>query len=107
MRIDPRFKKGLKLFNQGEFFECHDIIEELWLETPKDDRWRDLYKGVIQAAAAIYQHERGIPSGAEGLRRTSLGYLKKYEPEALGLNVSKLVKEMKDCFEVAPRLEYV
>ena len=106
MSVDPRFRKGLDLFNEGEFFECHDVIEELWLETPPEDKWRDLYKGVIQAAAAIYQYDRGIPSGAKGLLQTSLGYLKKYEPFALGLNVSKMVRDMEKGFETKPRLEY-
>ena len=82
------------------------MIEELWLETPTDDKWRDLYKGVIQAAAAIYQHRRGIASGAKGLLRTSLGYLKKYEPTALGLDVSRMVRGMEKGFETPPKLEF-
>lgn len=99
MRVDPRFKKGLELFNEGEFFECHEVIEDLWLETPSDDPHRDLYKGVIQAAAAVYQFERGILSGALGLYTASIAYLKEYEPSALGLDVTKLIRGMKRCFK--------
>src|SRR5262245_17764644 len=58
MKIDPRFLEGLHLFNEKEYFECHEVIEDLWLDTPSDDKWRDLYKGVIQAAASLYQHDR-------------------------------------------------
>jgi uncharacterized protein len=96
--VDPRFKKGLHLFNEKEFFECHEVIEELWLETPDSNEFRDLYKGVIQAAAAIYQFDRGILSGAIGLYKTCLGYLERYKPESLGLNVERLIDEMKICF---------
>ena len=108
---DPRFLKGLHLFNHGEYFECHEVIEELWLKTPSEDKYRDLYKGVIQAAAALYQWERGVPSGAEGLYRTSVVYLKKYAPAALGLNVEKLVRDMQHFFkelkkETVPVLEF-
>lgn len=112
MPVDERFIKGLELFNQGEFFECHEVIEDLWLETPTADPHRDLYKGVIQAAAAIYQLDRGILSGALGLYRTSIKYLQKYQSRALGLNVTKLIAEMKLCFKdykkkrLIPRLEY-
>lgn len=74
------------------------MIEDLWLETPQDDPYRGLYKGVIQAAAALYQFERGILSGALGLFETSTQYLEKYQPEALGLNVAMLLKGMKKCF---------
>ncbi len=99
MRVDRRFTEGLELFNHGEYFECHEVIEALWLETPGEDAHRDLYKGVIQAAAAIYQWDRGILTGARGLYATAVGYLEKYKPESLGLDVEKLVGEMKACFK--------
>ena len=95
---DPRFLKGLELFNHKEYFECHEVIEDLWLQTPEKDAYRDLYKGVIQAAAAIYQWDRGILSGARGLYGTSITYLEKYRPEALGLNTKKFIFEMKSLF---------
>jgi predicted metal-dependent hydrolase len=117
--VDPRFKKGLKLFNEGNFFECHDVIEELWLETPPDDPHRNLYKGVIQAAAAIYQFKRGILSGAMGLYKSSTGYLSRYLPSALGLDVQRFIQEMDFCFStltsgkkakfspaIAPKVKY-
>ncbi len=99
LKVDARFIKGLELFNEKDFFECHEVIEDLWLETPSDDPNRDLYKGVIQAAAAIYQWQREIMSGAHGLHKTSVKYLKPYEPAALGLNVEKMVKEMNAFFK--------
>ena len=80
------------------------MVEELWLGTPSEDRYRDLYKGVIQAAAALYQWERGIPSGAEGLYKSSAVYLKKYGPSALGLNVEKMVSGMQNFFEGSKQL---
>ena len=99
MAVDARFIKGLELFKRREFFECHEVIEDLWLETPESDSNRDLYKGVIQAAAAIYQFERGILSGALGLYLSSVGYLEIYQPVSLGINITRLIKQIKVCFE--------
>lgn len=107
--VDGRLKKGLELFNSGEYFECHEVIEDLWLETPGDDPLRNFYKGIIQAAAALYQRERGVTSGAQGLYKTSLLYLQPYSPETLGLNVKKMIGDMERCFiqgAALPRLEY-
>ncbi len=95
---DPRFEEGLVRFNQKEYYECHEVIEALWLETPQSDPYRDLYKGVIQAAAALYQFDREILSGALSLYKTSRVYLNKYEPAALGLNVRSLIDQMDACF---------
>ncbi len=111
MLIDFRFKKGLELFNERHYFECHEVIEDLWLSTPSDDKWRDLYKGVIQAAASLYQHDRGIHSGAKGLHKTCVGYLAKYKDGSLGLNVHKLINEMNAFYKdpentLKPVLEY-
>ena len=122
MEVDGRFKKGLQLFNEKKFFECHDVIEELWLETSAKDPHRDLYKGVIQAAAAIYQYERGIISGAIGLYETSVSNLEKYSPSRFGLNIKKLMDDMSILFrplkgwkgegkpplpeELVPKLDY-
>ena len=109
MKPDARFLKGLQLFNEEKYFECHEVIEDLWLDTPYEDPYRNLYKGVIQAAAAVYQSQRGIHTGARGLSSSSLKYLEKYAPEALGLSVAKLIADMKvwDSEKTAaPRLEY-
>ena len=109
MRIDERFKKGIELFNQEQFYECHEVLEELWLESTGP--YRDLYKGVIQAAVALYHLKRGNLNGAKALLQTSTGYLTKYKPSALGLNVGKLIEEMKVCFRsrkglLIPKLDF-
>ena len=96
--VDGRFIKGLELFNEGKLYDCHEVIEDLWLNTKAADPYRDLYKGVIQAAAAIYQFERGIFSGALGLYQTSVNYLAQYEPQALGLETTALIHDLKKCF---------
>ena len=99
MKLDARFKEGLALFDKKEYYECHEIIEFLWLRTSKEDAYRNLYQGVIQAAAAMVQLERGIVSGALGLYRTAKAYLEPYRPSALGADVSGIIKLMDDHFK--------
>lgn len=111
MTIDRRFKKGIELFNRRKFFECHEVIEGLWLET--EDEYKELYKGVIQAAVALHHLSRGNLTGANELHQTSQNYLKRYVPAAQGLDVEKLLKDMKICFQshksgriIFPHLEF-
>ena len=108
MAVDDRFRQGIELFNEEEFFECHEIIEDLWLAT--QDEYKDLYKGVIQAAVALHHLGRGNLKGAQKVYGTSRKYLQKYVPEALGLNVEKLLSDMNICFEqnqsFIPKLEF-
>ena len=60
--LPPLVVEGLTLFNQGEYYKCHDSLEEAWRqdETPG----RDLYRGVLQVGIAYYQIERGNYRGA-------------------------------------------
>ena len=42
----------LECFNAGEFYEAHDVLEDLWLEK-REESDADFYKGLIQLAGAF------------------------------------------------------
>ena len=44
----PQYVEAIELFNQEEFFECHDVLEELWAETQGGEK--KFYQGLIQLA---------------------------------------------------------
>ena len=94
--LDPRVREGIELFNHRQFFQCHEVLEALWLETR--DRSRDFYKGLIQAAVACYHWSRSNPAGALSLYRTSSAYLEKYRPEHLGVDVERFLKQYRELF---------
>ena len=33
-----QYLEGLELFNEQQFFECHDVLEELWSDVIGDER---------------------------------------------------------------------
>lgn len=53
---------GLELFNRGEYFEAHELLEEAWMHDPGPAR--ELYRAILQAAVAYLQIERGNYNGA-------------------------------------------
>lgn len=55
-------RKGIEMFNEGQFYKCHDYLEEAWMED--DSPGRNLYRGILQAGIAYYQIERGNYRGA-------------------------------------------
>lgn len=91
---DPRFIKGIDEFNQGLFFECHETLEEIWLEDHGDDR--KFYQAIIQIAAGYFKLEQGVPAGAIKLWRTGLEKLEPYRPVYLGINADALGRGVKD-----------
>ena len=49
--------EGLTLFNQGEFYKCHDALEEAWIA--ESGPVRELYRGILQVGIAYFQIKRG------------------------------------------------
>lgn len=58
--FDPRYLGFFVCFNRGDYYEAHDVLEDLWLQTKGTDY--SFYKGLIQIAGAFVhlkkQHER-------------------------------------------------
>ena len=87
--------KGIKEFNRGEFFECHEYLEEAWLQESR--RVRFLYQGILQVGVGFYHQQNGNWRGATGLLRNGTVRLKEFEPESLGIDVAKLVRGCERC----------
>lgn len=97
---DPRFLKGIEEFNQGLFFECHETLEEIWLEDHGEDR--KFYQGLIQIAAGYFKLQQGVPAGALKLWSMGLEKIEPYGPICLGVNVDALINAVKhDLSELA------
>ena len=94
MNPDPRLDKGIEEFNRGLFFECHETLEEVWLEDHGEDRL--FYQGIIQIAAGYYKLQQGVLVGAIKLWRTGLEKLEPYGTAHLGVDLVSLVKPTKE-----------
>ncbi len=94
---DPLVLRGVDLFNRGEFFDAHEVVEELWQDHVGPDR--DLLKGFIQAAVALEHHRRGNLRGLRSVGRTALGYLDRYPARAAGLDVGRLRTDLRGFLE--------
>ena len=89
--------KGIEEFNRGEFYECHEYLEEAWMQEPR--RIRFLYQGILQVGVGFYHQQNGNWRGATGLLRNGTQRLKEFEPETLGIDVARLVRECERCLE--------
>ncbi len=96
--VPGNLRKACEEFNSGNYFECHETLEEVWHE--EDGPVREFYKGLIQLAAAFVHISRGNLAGADRLLRTSRGYLAPYRAAgALGFDVEALAAAAEACHE--------
>src|SRR5437868_11280385 len=79
---------GIAEFNRGEYFECHETLEHLWMREPAPIR--RLYQGIIQAAVGCYHLGHGNYRGTLNLLGSAGGYLAAFAPACLGVDVARL-----------------
>lgn len=51
LALDPRYQGYFTCFNAGQYYEAHDVLEDLWLER-RDEHYL-FFKGLIQVAGAF------------------------------------------------------
>jgi len=63
--LDPYYQGYFECFNRGQYYEAHDVLEQLWLKDRQGANGA-FYKGLIQLAGAFVhlQKDRLRPSAA-------------------------------------------
>jgi predicted metal-dependent hydrolase len=93
-RRDACYAAFVDCFNRGQFFEAHEVLEELWLPSRQGPN-AAFYKGLIQLAGAFVHVQNNRPQPALRLllraRENLQGYPARHE--ALDLSqVRELIK---------------
>jgi uncharacterized protein len=93
---DAGFAAGIRLFNQGRFFEAHEVWEELW-KTAEGDK-RIFYQGIIQAAAALVHMQRGNYKGGISVYLKSRPKLDQFPVVWMGIELGQFRSELARYF---------
>ncbi len=73
--LPEEYLRGIALFNNGRFFECHEVWETVWLQAAGEER--EFLHAMIQAAAALLHAQRGNWKGAQSVGARAIGKLEK------------------------------
>jgi hypothetical protein len=93
---DPRYLAGILFFNAHDYFEAHEVWEDLWAGSAQPER--RFYQALIQAAVALFHFGNGNVRGAARLYRSSFEYMRPSAPRFLGLDVEDFWRQMAACF---------
>lgn len=94
---ETRLSEGVRLFNEGRFFEAHEVWEELW--TPTRGPERLFLQSIIHLAVGLYHTQQRNREGAVRQLRKGLKKLAGYLPEAYGLDTLALYRRAIACLE--------
>jgi len=86
--LDPHYAGYFDCFNRQQFYEAHDVLEELWLQDRKGATG-DFYKGLIQLAGAFVHLQKHRPQPAIALLNLAETNLSRYAPRCERLDVTQ------------------
>ena len=86
-----RYVRFLMYFNiDRDYYECHEVMEELWLEEGRDP----FYQGLLQVAVGLFHFRRENISGARKLFASALSRLRPYPERYMGIDLGRLRKDV-------------
>jgi predicted metal-dependent hydrolase len=93
--LEAHYLGYFQCFNEGLFYEAHDVLEELWLTDTKGPSG-NFYKALIQFAGAFVHMQKDCPRHprlrpAAALLNLARGYLQPYQPTHRHLDVSRII----------------
>ena len=97
MTSPPEWLQGIAQFNDREYYDCHDTLEALWMDSVDPDR--KFYQGVLQIAVACYHLHNHNFQGASILLGEGMGRLRYYQPVYGEIDVSELIQQSNNLLQ--------
>ena len=87
--MDRLLKKGIKSFNENQYYDAHELWEELWSDYYLPDA--NFVQGLIQLSVGYFHITNRNINGANGLLNKSIKKLNPYVPECRKIDVNNLI----------------
>jgi uncharacterized protein len=87
--LPASFWEGVREFQQGEFYECHDTLEALWIEAQEPNK--TFFQGILQIAVACYHLGNQNWRGAAILLGEGIRRLSPYQPDYGNIDINYLL----------------
>lgn len=85
-------RRGIALFNRAEFFEAHEVLEDVWRAAPADQK--KYFQGLVQTAVAFHHFSTGNRIGMRSVMERAMRNLDGCGAEFHGVHVARLRKSV-------------
>jgi uncharacterized protein len=90
-------RHGIELFNEGEYFEAHEYLEQAWNEDSTPGK--EFYRAILQVAVAYLQIERRNYQGAVKMFWRLRQWIDPLPDECRGVNIAKLREDARQVYQ--------
>lgn len=89
-------RRGLELFNRGEYFEAHELLETAWNQEGAPGK--ELYRAILQVAVAYLQIERCNYNGAVKMFWRMRQWIDPLPDECRGVDIARLRQDAQNAY---------
>lgn len=89
--VPSQLHEAVDQFNGGEYWDCHETLEEVWLATPYPERF--FYHAIIKVAVGFHHVGRHNRHGARVKLSDGVRLLLLFPPDYMGLRVDRLLAD--------------
>ncbi len=90
----PELGRAIEQFNRGEYWECHETLEDVWREAPYP--FRLFYHAIIKTAVGFHHLTRHNRHGAQVKLRDGVELLGLFQTEWMGVRTDLLLADAKE-----------
>ena len=90
--------KGIQEFNDGDYFECHETLEDVWMIEVGPDR--PFYQGLLQLSVGCFHLLNRNYVGAESQWSKAHAKLNDFGSQHLGVELKPLIEGILRCQEM-------
>lgn len=87
--LPPLVVRGLQEFNRGQFYRCHETLEDAWNAEPRSVRL--LYQGILQIGVGFFHITKGNWRGAAKVLERGIPKIARFTPKCQGVDVASLL----------------
>lgn len=88
-------KKAIHEFNRGDYFECHETLEDVWMIEVGPDR--RFYQGILQLSVGFFHLRNRNYLGAASQWSKGYAKLQNFGERHLGVNLKTLLEQICRC----------
>ncbi len=87
--------EGIRLFNAGRYYECHNALEDLWHAEAGPIRY--LYQGILQIGVGFHHWRSNNYRGAMLLLTDGIDKVHYFSPCCLDVDTDRLLDDARRC----------
>ena len=96
-RNSSEVERGIQLFNEGHFFDAHEVLEDAWRVAPEAEK--KFLQGLTQLAVAFHHYSTGNLVGCRSVMARALKNISTHADGLHNLRTTEIVDAVTPCLE--------